>query len=337
MTQESPLKAAQARFINVVPFRSTGSTTKSLIDANGFTLYEDAVAGSDMPPYPRAIVEGFLVNAADTQGANETHPVSFRVIGKVMPGDRNCPVPGKGEAVEVATGSLVCAGSFAIVRMWEAKREESQFSVSRPFPPAFFVEQQGCDIRQGAVVVARGTILGPWELGLLAGLGVDELRVAQPATVAIFSCGDEVIPHTQDLYPGAIRDSNSIMLSAAVTNAGGIPRFAGIMRDDFDGFLARLNSALATNSMALISGGTAAGGRDFVSDLIRAAGELVVDGVPMKSGRPLIMGIANGKPIVAVAGHPPEALRGFRLFGAAAIDRIMGRERPLPDDEQPVA
>jgi molybdopterin biosynthesis enzyme len=82
----------------------------------------------------------------------------------------------------------------------------------------------------------------------------------------------------------------------------------------------------------VFSGGTAAGGGDFISNVIKAVGELLVDGVPMRSGRPLIMGVAAGKPIVCVAGHPPEALRGFRLFGVTALNRLLGRDLPLPED-----
>jgi molybdopterin biosynthesis enzyme len=85
--------------------------------------------------------------------------------------------------------------------------------------------------------------------------------------------------------------------------------------------------------MIVISGGTAVGGRDFISDLVKAVGELIIDGVPMRSGRPLIMGRSGKKPIVCVAGHPPEALRGFRLFGAAALDRLQGRAAELPLDQ----
>ena len=108
--------------------------------------------------------------------------------------------------------------------------------------------------------------------------------------------------------------------------------FGGIMSDDFDGFVAAATQALKDADMLVISGGTAVGGRDFISDLVRALGELLVDGVPMRSGRPLIMGVAQGKPIVCVAGHPPEALRGFKLFGVAAINKLLGRTADLPLD-----
>jgi putative molybdopterin biosynthesis protein len=160
-----------------------------------------------------------------------------------------------------------------------------------------------------------------------------KVNVYQQPRVAIFASGDEVIPYTDPFVPGAIYDCNSVMLAAAVAEQNGVPTQKGIMRDDFDAFVDAVKNALAENDMIVISGGTAVGGRDFISDLVKTVGELIVDGVPMKSGRPLIMGVSDNKPIVCVAGHPPEALRGFKLFGIAALDKLLGHNNPLPADE----
>ena len=181
--------------------------------------------------------------------------------------------------------------------------------------------------------LAAGTVLDAADIGTIAGLGIPTVEVAAKPKVTIFSSGDEVIPYSEELLPGKIRDSNSVMLAAAVQQAGAIAVTAGIMDDDFDKFVGAVNTALGNSDMVLISGGTAVGGRDFISELVSTAGELLVDGVPMRSGRPLIMGVAGGTPIVCVAGHPPEALRGFRLFGVAAINRLTGNPADPPADE----
>ena len=335
MSDTSPLVAAQQQFAAAVPLRTVSAETVKLSEALGRTLFADIAAPTDLPPYHRAIVEGFVVHTEDTRTADENAPVSFEIVGMVKPGDERCPAFARGQAVEVATGSVLPDGPYSIVRMWEAKREGQQFTIGRPFAPRFFIEDQGCDLKQGAVVAAAGTCLSPLDLGNLAALGIAQVSVARAPRVTIYSCGDEVIPFEQDLRPGLIRDSNAVMLSAAVRAAGGEPIAGGILRDDFDAFVKVALRAIAASDMLLISGGTAAGGRDFISDLVRALGDLLVDGVPMRSGRPLIMGVAQGKPIVCVAGHPPEALRGFNLFGVAALNRLMGRDAPLPLDAPP--
>jgi molybdenum cofactor synthesis domain-containing protein len=333
MSEQVPLVEAQQKFSDSIPFRSLGSEDCALEQAPGRVLARDVTAPGDMPPYNRAIVEGFLILTADGAGASEEKPVSFKIVGAVKPGDKECPSFKSGQAVRIATGSLVPDGPYSSVRAWEAKEQGDSFSITRPFPPRFFIEEKGCDFKQGAVAVAAGTRLDAAAIGTIATLGIPRIEAAMRPKVTIFASGDEVIPYTQALTPGAIRDSNTLMLAAAVTTAGAVPVIGGIMRDDFDKFVAAVKAALAGSDMILISGGTAVGGRDFISDLVKAVGELVVDGVPMRSGRPLIMGHAKGKPIVCVAGHPPEALRGFRLFGVAALNRLTGCKAELPKDE----
>jgi molybdopterin biosynthesis enzyme len=112
-----------------------------------------------------------------------------------------------------------------------------------------------------------------------------------------------------------------------VRKEGGVPKAFGVIRDDFDTFLRALRAALPYCGMIVIAGGTAGGGREFVADLVAGLGSpgVLVNGVPMRSGKPLIMGVAGEVPIVCVAGHPPEALRGFRLFGVPALARLLGR------------
>ncbi|MBI1195682.1 MAG: hypothetical protein GC138_07545 [Gammaproteobacteria bacterium] len=332
MSETSPLQDAQQSFIDALPFATQAAETVALADALGRTLNGDVIAPEDMPPYHRAIVEGYLVRTEDTQGAAEGAPIRFRVVGEVNPGDETCPAIGNHEALRVVTGSLVNDGQLSIVRQWEALESEDGFDIERPFPPRFFIEDRGCDQAKGSVVVASGTRLGPDEIGVIAAHGITEVSVGTSPVVTLFSSGDEVIPYDQPLRPGQIRDSNALMLAAAVQEAGGTPKIAGIMSDDFEAFVAAAREALKGSDMLLVSGGTAVGGRDFIADLIREIGTLVVDGVPMRSGRPLIMGHAEGKPIVCVAGHPPEALRGFRLFGVAAIRRLLGTDAALPQD-----
>ncbi|MBI5451017.1 MAG: molybdopterin molybdotransferase MoeA [Gammaproteobacteria bacterium] len=332
MTDVSPLTQAQQTFSDKVAWRALPSEDCALPAALQRVLSEPVTAPLDMPPYHRAIVEGYLVHTADTAQASETSPVRFAIVGEVMPGDAQCPRFSPGQAIRVATGSIVPDGGYSIVRMWEAKQDGQAFTIGRPFPPRFFIEDQGCDMKKGQVAVAAGSVLHAAAIGQIAALGIDQVKVMRRPQVTVFASGDEVIPYTAPLRPGQIRDCNSVMLSAAVTEAGGMARSGGIMRDDFDQFVAAVRRALQDSDMIVIAGGTAVGDRDFISDLLREVGELVVDGVQMKSGRPLIMGVAGDKPLVCVAGHPPEALRGFRLFGIAALNRLLGVDAPLPAD-----
>ncbi len=337
MNPHSPLRDAQEKFGAAIPFRGLTTDSCAIESALNRTLFSDVIAPMDSPPYSRAIVEGFLVHTNDTSGATETAPVTFNVRGQCNPGDTTCPPFAKGEAVRIVTGSIVPDGTYSAIRMWDAKISGETFSINRPFAPRFFLEDQGCDLKKGTTILAAGTRLSPANIGTLASLGITHVDVTRLPSITLFASGDEVIPYTDraKARPGTIFDCNTVMLSAAVLEAGGTATHGGIMRDNFDHFLTALRSALANSDMVIISGGTAIGGRDFVSDLIKEVGTLLVDGVQMRSGRPLIMGVANGKPIVCVAGHPPEALRGFQIFGVLAINKLLGRPLPPPEDPAP--
>ncbi len=334
MSEASPLIEAQEKFIAAVSQGSVKTETVALADALGRTVQTAITAQEDSPAYHRAIVEGFIVHTAETQGASEESPISFKIVGTVEPGDAECPSFNNGEAIEVTTGAIVADGPVSIVRMWEAKRDGDSFTITRPFPPRFFIEDQGCDFANGSAIIEAGTVLDASHIGTLASLGITRVEVSAPVTATVFACGDEVIPHDGEFRPGLIRDCNSPMLAAAVTAAGGVAKQGGIMSDDFDAVVSTVKEALNTSDMIVISGGTAVGGRDFISDLLREVGELIIDGVPMRSGRPLIMGMADGKPLICVAGHPPEALRGFRLFGTPALGKLLGQNVELPEDAQ---
>ena len=332
MTDESPLVQAQQTYAQKIPFRSLASEKYVLSEALGRIVARDISAPMASPPYSRAIVEGYLVNTADTKAASEDSPISFSIAGEIKPGDQTPLHPNSGEGVQVSTGSIVGDGDYSIVRMWEASVSGNNFTISRPFPPRFFVEEKGCDIEQDSTILTAGSKITPTDIGTLASMGINEVDVVKKPVATVFASGDEVLAHTDTFKPGYIFDCNSPMLMAAVGENGGIAKTGGIQSDDFDTFVVAVKSALTDSDMIVIAGGTAIGGRDFISDLLREVGELVIDGVQMRSGRPLIMGVAAGKPIVCVAGHPPEALRGFQLFGTLAMDRITGQDNGIPAD-----
>ena len=327
VSEESPLIQKQIEFANKINFRSLASESCDIELALNRVCYSHIPAPLDSPPYARAIVEGFLVNTIETQNADESSPVNFTICGEIQPGDETPLTPKQGEAIQISTGSIIPDGNFSAVRMWEAKKDANNISITRPFPPRFFIEEQGCEIKKNDVLISAGDIITPKDIGTLASMGISNVPVSKKVNVTIFSSGDEVISHTEAFKRGHIYDSNSPMLSAAVQAAGGIPITGGIQSDDFSTFVEAAGKALSNSDMLLISGGTAVGGKDFISDLINELGELIVDGVPMRSGRPLIMGIADNKPIVCVAGYPPEALRGFTLFGKMAMDIMSGHSK----------
>ncbi|MCG3115976.1 MAG: molybdopterin molybdotransferase MoeA [Candidatus Manganitrophus sp. SA1] len=330
--KDDPVQTALESFLAVVPQGVSGAEKVPLSSARGRILAADVTAGVDDPPYSRSIMEGYVLVASEAAAASAERPVTLNVVGEIPVGAGEAKGLGPGTAMRVTTGSYIPAGNFAVVKQWDVTQEGNRIRLTRPLSQNENIETQGCDRKKGGLLFAKGRRITPADIFLLAGQGILEVSVAKRPRVAIFSSGNEVIPPTEPFRAGAIWDCNSFGLSALVEEAGGTPLFKGIVKDDFDLFAKRLKEALAESEMVVISGGTAIGGRDFTVDLVNAAGApgAVVKGVPMRSGKPLVLGAAGSKPIVCVAGHPPEAARGFNLFGRPALGRLLGETVEAP-------
>ncbi|MBI4715384.1 MAG: molybdopterin molybdotransferase MoeA [Nitrospirae bacterium] len=325
-----PWQEALEKFLAAFPEGPLSRETVALQHAAGRVSAGEVPARTDVPPFSQALMEGVLVYAADTDKAAPGTPVPLEISGKIEAGAADLPPLTSGKGLEVFTGSPLDGfppDRVAVVPFRELKKEGNRIAVERRFAPGENIESRGKELRAGALLIPGGKRLGPAEIGLLAGQGILQAAVAGRPTVALFSSGNEVLPPSEPLRPGCVWDANSYALSAAVTECGGIPRSYGIIKDDLEGFKAAIRRALAECDMAVIAGGTLAGGRPFIEELVGALTPgIVINGVPMRSGKPLIMGVAGTQPIVCVAGYPPEALRGFHLFGKPAIARLMGEQ-----------
>ncbi|MBI1819034.1 MAG: molybdopterin molybdotransferase MoeA [Nitrospirae bacterium] len=324
---DDPIQTALAKFLPEIP---DGTLKKELIPLSKAlhrVLTKDIKAPMDAPPYSRSIMEGYVINIKDTENATTNNPVGLFPKGEIPLGASNVKSIPPGTGVSVTTGSFIPAGSYAVVRPVDYEPRNNKFFIKRAFKAGENIETQGCDIKKGSTLLEKGKLLTPYEIGLLASHGILKVQVSCKPKVSIFSSGNEVIPPTQKLKPGFILDCNSYALAAAVEESGGIPLVKGIIKDDFNVFKKELQKALKTSDMILISGGTAVDGRDFIADLINALGKpgTLVNGVPMRSGKPMVNGVVGKVPIVGVAGHPPEAMRGFLFFGKAALNRLLGR------------
>lgn len=324
--QDDPVVAALGKFFAAFPSGPVGIETVGLLECRGRVLATDIPASIDSPPFSRALVEGFLIHAADTENAGEGPPVTFTISGEIEPGMTYETPLSSGSCMEVSTGSFIPEGSYAVARYMDITRSGKGITIRRRYNTGENIEAMGCEIRKGEMILRQGIRLSPREIMILAGQGILSLKVAKRPEVAIFCSGNEVIPPSEPLKPGYVWDANSYSLSAQIEEYGGVPLFCGIMKDDFSAFKAALRSGLGRADMAVISGGTAVGGKEFIVELINSLGKpgVVVNGVPMRSGKPLIMGVIENKPVVCVAGYPPESLRGFELFGKPTLERLLG-------------
>ncbi|MEM2094459.1 MAG: molybdopterin biosynthesis protein [Candidatus Bathyarchaeia archaeon] len=307
-----------------------GSEEVPLEKALGRVLSEDVEAKLDVPPFDRASMDGYAVRAEDTFGADEYRPIRLRVIGKVAAGDVPQVVVEEGEAVEISTGAPMPRGANAVV-MVEYTRTNGEVEVFHAVAPGENVMAAGSDIMAGELVLRVGEVLTPRETGVLAAIGNDPVKVYRKPKVAIISTGNEIVLSRGPLPYGKIFDINGRTLFDSVVENGGEPRFYGVVGDNCAEIVAKVEEALRWADIVITSGGTSAGVGDLLYraiEILEPAGVLV-HGIAVKPGKPVIIGKVQGKPVFGLPGYPTSAMMIFNVFVRPLLRRMAG----LTDDQ----
>jgi molybdopterin molybdotransferase len=334
---------ARARFHTVWSPGPPRTEVVPLARACGRILGRDVASSEDLPPRPRSVVDGYAVRAADTFGASEGLPAYLTVTADVLMGEAPEVPIGQGEVVRIPTGGVLPPGADAVVMVEHtevlpggpptgraagaAAMPCEGVEVRRAVGPGENVIRPGEDARRGDVVLRAGTRLRASHIGLLAGLGVTALDAAVPPRVAILSTGDEIVSPERTPEAGQARDINGPALCAAVQTEGAEPIFGGIVPDRFDALLGAARAAREAGDLVLVSGGSSIGLRDEVGRAIDALGPpgVLVHGVAMKPGKPVVLGLCDGTPVVGLPGHPTTVLVVFHVFVREIIARLLGR------------
>ena len=321
------------RYINLCPL---GEEAVALSSALGRVLSRDVVSSVDVPGFDRSQVDGFTLHSVDTAGATGDRPRTLLLNAEILtPGVIPCNQVEEGSATIIATGGMVPRGADAIVMVEHTDAEEREGTVHvdvyRTVAPGAYVATTGSDIARGETVLRRGQCLTSREIGSLAAIGIDKVKVWRRPTVGIFSTGDELVAPGEHRPLSGVYDSNSAIFAAAVEEAGGTPVLFGIARDSEQVIDAVLKRALECD-IVLLSGGTSKGAGDLA---YHAVGKLpnpgiVVHGVALKPGKPLCVAATNGKPVFLLPGFPTSAIFTFHEFVAPVIRAFAGRgpERP---------
>ncbi|HET7079261.1 MAG TPA: gephyrin-like molybdotransferase Glp [Chloroflexia bacterium] len=330
-----------------------------LAEADGRVLAEDVTSDIDIPPFANSAMDGYAVRAADTQGATRAAPRPLRVIGNVAAGYVAGATVGPGEAVRIMTGAPLPDGADAVIRFEETSEGDAlhagaAHAGNRPpegakaawrdvagghaasgvtevqlyagVQPWDNVRHAGEDVRRGQVVLARGTVIRPFEVALLAAVGRPQVLTHRRPRVAILSTGDELVDVDQPVGPGQIRNSNSYGLAAQVRAAGGVPILLGIARDNLEELTARVAEGLAqAPDLFVTSAGVSVGDYDIVKDVLDREGTMHFWQVRMKPGKPLAFGVVRGVPLLGLPGNPVSSLVSMEQFGRPAILKMLGR------------
>lgn len=330
------LDEAKEIFLDSFKSGPRGSEVVKIENALNRVLVKQVTAPEDYPPFSRSLLDGYAVTARDTSEASEEMPVSLKVAGQVKMGEEPSEKIDNGLAMYIPTGGMLPQGADAVAKI-EKCRENGGGSVRilSSIVEKENVSFKGDDFKAGEKIIPELTLLRPPHIALMAELNIMEVEVGPKPIVAIFSTGDEIVEPIAKLRPGQIRDCNSYTMAAMVEEAGGIPLRKGIIKDDFNCLRESILSALNENSgkadMVLVTGGTAAGRKDFTAEIFDSIGSpgLLVNGVAMKGGKPVILAGAGGKPLLGLPGYPQGAIYWFDIFVRSAIRRLLGCQLPV--------
>ncbi|ABO08614.1 molybdenum cofactor synthesis domain protein [Pyrobaculum calidifontis JCM 11548] len=292
----------------------------------------DVVAPADVPPFDRAAFDGYAVRSIDTLSASRTNPAMLKLVGKALPGRPHQGALGPGEAVEVATGAPLPPGADAVVPYEEAAAREGYVEVYRPVPQYYYVSRRGEDVVAGEVVIRRGRLIKPWDIGVLASLGIKEVPVYK-ITAAIISTGNELVElDDAPPPPGKIINSTRHVLEAMLREVGVEPHYMGIVPDDEDVIYERVREALREHDMVITTGGVSVGEPDHVvSAVSRLRPSVLVHGIAARPGRPNSAAVVEGKLIAMLSGFPVASIVGFEVFVKPAVLKMAGAaEEPRP-------
>lgn len=265
------------------------------------------------PLFNAAAMDGIAVRAAVTKGASEAQPVLLE--------------EGK-DYIEVDTGDPVHLPYDAVIMAEDLMAvDKEHVKIITPVPVWQHVRPIGEDIVEGEMLVPSGHVLRPVDMGAIIAGGNHSAEVFKKPTVAIIPTGTEIVQSGDQISDGSIIDSNSYMFSGMVSENGGVPKVYPIVADDYDKIKASVMDALAENDIVIVNAGSSAGREDYTVHILRELGEVIIHGVAIKPGKPVILAIVDGKPVIGLPGYPVSAYIDFENFVAPVMDMFSGQSR----------
>ncbi len=316
--EDIPLDEAQARLRAALEavgkWAPLPGERVALDDALGRVTAEPVWARISSPHYHAAAMDGYAVRAADTRGATETRPVRLRVPEQAAPVNTGAPLP------------AACNAVIMIEHTQPVGDEEIE--IRAPVVPWQHVRMMGEDMVATELVLPANHVLRPHDLGAIAGCGHTNVLVRRRARVAILPTGTELVAPTASPQPGDVIEYNSIVLGAQVRAAWGEFTRWTALPDDLGAIKQAILEATAAHDLVLVLAGSSAGSRDFTARAVREAGTLLVHGVAVRPGHPVIMGMVNDVPVIGVPGYPVSAALTGDIFIRPLLHAWAGQPAP---------
>jgi molybdopterin molybdotransferase len=301
-----------------------------VLDAQGCVLAVDVQARGSLPGFTNSAMDGYAVHAADVASASADSPVVLPVVNDIAAGNTKPWSLATGQTMRIMTGAPMPHGADAVVPVEATDGGVVRVQIRQSRPVGSHVRETGEDVEAGNIVLRRGTLLGPGQIALLAATGLSRVRVVPRPRVVVISTGDELVEVGRTPGFGQIVDSNSVMLTAAVTAVGATPFRVGGVPDDARTLMETLEGQLVRADVIITTGGVSMGAFDTVKEVLSRVGTMQFDKVAMRPGMPQGFGVLGEDkvPVFTLPGNPVSALVSFHVFVAPALRAMAGRPEP---------
>ena len=308
-------------FFNTLRIKKLKAVVVPLHSALNRVLAEDIIARENLPRFDRSAVDGYAVRAEDTFEASQFKPKTLRITEEDGVGSK--------QAKQVWTGNPIPKGANAVVMLENTKPINCEVEVWVSVTPGENISKKSEDVRKGEVAAKAGTRLKPQHLGLIAALGIAEVKVVERPKIAILATGNELVEIGGKPGEDQIFEVNRLILSALCRELDAEPVDLGIVKDDEDEILGKLKIGFEMADVVMTSGGTSVGVSDIVPEVVNTIGKpgVIVHGVAMRPAMPSALAIVDGKPMIILSGNPVAAMIGFEVFARPLICRMLGLEK----------
>ena len=304
-----------------------------LDQAENRALAQDVTATFPMPRFDNSAMDGFAVRAVDTQGASQSQPVTLKMVSVSSAGSPSDVTLRFGECIQCMTGAEIPSGADTVVMVEDTSgfSDTDSVQIFLEANSGKHIRIKGEEIREGDVLISKGTRITPSEIGTLATFGYGEISVAKKPRIAIFGTGDELVEPGNELKFGEIYNSNLYIFAELVKKAGGEVTLRKVIKDDKDALRSFLSKALETCDVIISSGGVSMGRFDYVRDVFMELGvKEHFWKVSQKPGKPFFFGSRNNTLIFGLPGNPVSSYIGFMEWVWPVLETMMGIPESKP-------
>ena len=298
--------------------------TVSLNDADGRVVYEDIFSEENIPPFARSPFDGYALIASDTSNAANDNPVSLRITEEIPAGSVAKKNIVSGSAAKILTGAPIPDGADLVIKYEDVDFDDRTITVYRPYAPGNICPE-GEDIKKGTRIACKGQIISYALIGILAGLGITELKVYKIPEAALISTGSELLDVTEKLTPGKIRNSSVYTLRSLLSASHIKAEIKGIVKDSEEEICDSILRELKSHDTVITTGGVSVGDYDFIPRVVENLGaDTLFWKIRMKPGGSILVARLDKKLIFCLSGNPAAAAVSMIMLVIPALKKAAG-------------